>query len=184
MALFSRHLRPGGGGAEGRRGPGRRPPAGPHSTRRAPRRGGGCDAPSRRPSDGTVRAQLRSRKRRAGPTAIPAPVPPSLGERRSTNESREARRYRLRQPGPRRRRTPSRRTRRAGAQHGRRPLPAPAPTTTDRPHARPTDRDGGRGATAQRGYLVDPASSHMLVSKIKPCMSKYELSQAKLRMAH
>jgi hypothetical protein len=22
-------------------------------------------------------------------------------------------------------------------------------------------------------YLVDPASSHMLVSKIKPCMSKY-----------
>ena len=28
---------------------------------------------------------------------------------------------------------------------------------------------------AQGGYLVDPASSHMLVSKIKPCMSKYEL---------
>lgn len=25
------------------------------------------------------------------------------------------------------------------------------------------------------GYLVDPASSHMLVSKIKPCMSKYIL---------
>ena len=25
----------------------------------------------------------------------------------------------------------------------------------------------------RRGYLVDPASSHMLVSKIKPCMSKY-----------
>ena len=25
-------------------------------------------------------------------------------------------------------------------------------------------------------YLVDPASSHMLVSKIKPCMSKYERS--------
>ena len=24
-------------------------------------------------------------------------------------------------------------------------------------------------------YLVDPASSHMLVSKIKPCMSKYIL---------
>ena len=24
------------------------------------------------------------------------------------------------------------------------------------------------------GYLVDPASSHMLVSKIKPCMSKYK----------
>ena len=34
-------------------------------------------------------------------------------------------------------------------------------------------------------YLVDPASSHMLVSKIKPCMSKYEcLYTVKLRMAH
>ena len=29
----------------------------------------------------------------------------------------------------------------------------------------PPDRDS---------YLVDPASSHMLVSKIKPCMSKYK----------
>ena len=27
-------------------------------------------------------------------------------------------------------------------------------------------------------YLVDPASSHMLVSKTKPCMSKYRLSQS------
>ena len=27
-------------------------------------------------------------------------------------------------------------------------------------------------------YLVDPASSHMLVSKIKPCMSKYKLLQS------
>ena len=26
----------------------------------------------------------------------------------------------------------------------------------------------------RRSYLVDPASSHMLVSKIKPCMSKYK----------
>ena len=34
-------------------------------------------------------------------------------------------------------------------------------------------------------YLVDPASSHMLVSKIKPCMSKYkQLYTVKLRMAH
>ncbi len=29
--------------------------------------------------------------------------------------------------------------------------------------------------TEGSNYLVDPASSHMLVSKIKPCMSKYEL---------
>jgi hypothetical protein len=33
--------------------------------------------------------------------------------------------------------------------------------------------------------LVDPASSHMLVSKIKPCKSKYKLNYtAKLRIAH
>ena len=30
------------------------------------------------------------------------------------------------------------------------------------------------GAVYDRN-LVDPASSHMLVSKIKPCMSKYKL---------
>ena len=27
---------------------------------------------------------------------------------------------------------------------------------------------------SEGSYLVDPASSHMLVSKIKPCMSKYK----------
>ena len=32
--------------------------------------------------------------------------------------------------------------------------------------------DVGQGKDS---YLVDPASSHMLVSKIKPCMSKYKL---------
>ena len=30
------------------------------------------------------------------------------------------------------------------------------------------------GETAKSTNLVDPASSHMLVSKIKPCMSQYE----------
>ena len=40
-------------------------------------------------------------------------------------------------------------------------------------------------ASLRTCYLVDPASSHMLVSKIKPCMCKYELIQTvKLRMAH
>ncbi len=34
-------------------------------------------------------------------------------------------------------------------------------------------------------YPVDPAGSHMLVSKIKPCMSKYkQLYTVKLRTAH
>lgn len=32
------------------------------------------------------------------------------------------------------------------------------------------------GGRAEDSYLVDPASSHMLVSKIKPCMSKYKQS--------
>ena len=42
-----------------------------------------------------------------------------------------------------------------------------------------------RRPVGEECYLVDPASSHMLVSKIKPCMSKYELIQTvKLRMAH
>jgi hypothetical protein len=41
------------------------------------------------------------------------------------------------------------------------------------------------GAVLESSYLVDPASSHMLVSKIKPCMSKYkQICTVKLRMAH
>src|SRR5215475_8106948 len=32
--------------------------------------------------------------------------------------------------------------------------------------------------------LVDPASSYTFVSKIKPCKSKYEFLQTKLRTAH
>jgi hypothetical protein len=40
-------------------------------------------------------------------------------------------------------------------------------------------------AQCRNSYLVDPASSHMLVSKIKPCMSKYkQIYTVKLRMAH
>lgn len=49
-----------------------------------------------------------------------------------------------------------------------------------------TGRSGSCDAgVAQERYLVDPASSHMLVSKIKPCMCEYEQIQTvKLRMAH
>lgn len=37
----------------------------------------------------------------------------------------------------------------------------------------------------KKGYLVDPASSDMLVSKIKPCKSKYKsFLLMKLRTAH
>ena len=44
---------------------------------------------------------------------------------------------------------------------------------------------GSGCAFTESSYLVDPASSHMLVSKIKPCMSKYkQVCTVKLRMAH
>ena len=45
-------------------------------------------------------------------------------------------------------------------------------------------RIGIVGGCRKDRYLVDPASSHMLVSKIKPCMSKYKRYTVKLRMAH
>ena len=38
--------------------------------------------------------------------------------------------------------------------------------------------------TLEGSNLVDSASSHTLVSKIKPCMSKYKSFTLKLRMAH
>lgn len=37
----------------------------------------------------------------------------------------------------------------------------------------PAQRGRASVGVAEECYLVDPASSHMLVSKIKPCMSKY-----------
>ena len=47
------------------------------------------------------------------------------------------------------------------------------------------DRGNAVGVVGISSYLVDPASSHMLVSKIKPCMSKYkQVCTVKLRMAH
>ena len=41
-----------------------------------------------------------------------------------------------------------------------------------------TDQGAGvrLGVVSHDSYLVDSASSHMLVSKIKPCMSKYKQS--------
>ena len=42
-------------------------------------------------------------------------------------------------------------------------------------HTRPPSKEGSLASAAvQDSYLVDSASSHMLVSKIKPCMSKYK----------
>ncbi len=50
---------------------------------------------------------------------------------------------------------------------------------------RPSRDTWGLRIVLKDSYLVDPASSHMLVSKIKPCMSKYkQIHTVKLRMAH
>lgn len=38
-----------------------------------------------------------------------------------------------------------------------------------------SSRSSRHGFDDAYSYLVDPASSHMLVSKIKPCMSKHKL---------
>ena len=50
-----------------------------------------------------------------------------------------------------------------------------APQSRDSsPRPRADLGDGPRGPAGSTGsYLVDSASSHMLVSKFKPCMSKY-----------
>jgi hypothetical protein len=48
-----------------------------------------------------------------------------------------------------------------------------------------SDLEDAFSGVSDSSYLVDPASSHMLVSKIKPCMSKYkQICTVKLRMAH
>jgi len=48
-----------------------------------------------------------------------------------------------------------------------------------------SEEEEKRNRKKSDSYLVDPASSHMLVSKIKPCMSKYkQLYTVKLRTAH
>ena len=57
---------------------------------------------------------------------------------------------------------------------------APSLATGLQPSQHSVSLRGGAGRScfgAPRGedsYLVDSASSHMLVSKIKPCMSKYK----------
>ena len=57
------------------------------------------------------------------------------------------------------------------ARWGRARAPRGAPAGHGRPPKRtlPPERAGPHG-----GYLVDSTSSHMLVSKIEPCMSKYK----------
>ena len=43
-----------------------------------------------------------------------------------------------------------------------------------RSHSKGKGKGGSESAGTIKSYLVDPASSHMLVSKIKPCMSKFK----------
>jgi hypothetical protein len=59
-------------------------------------------------------------------------------------------------------------------------------TTVSLPSFRlsPTGMAAGEGRNFMDSNLVDSASSHTLVSKIKPCMSKYKSLTLKLRTAH
>ena len=51
------------------------------------------------------------------------------------------------------------------------------PSVLNDPLNRIVSETCGRGLAGPKcSHLVDPASSHMLVSKIKPCMSEYKLS--------
>ena len=64
------------------------------------------------------------------------------------------------------------------ASHDRHARPRPS-----LPSGEPRPLDGA--SIDEECYLVDPASRHMLVSKIKRCMCKYKLIQTvKLRMVH
>lgn len=76
-----------------------------------------------------------------------------------------------------------------GPTHGNADLSSnwlPSPARGERPLLGPAGLGAWPPLRPGKGsYLVDPASSHMLVSKIKPCMSKYKLLYTvKLRMAH
>ena len=72
----------------------------------------------------------------------------------------------------------SRRGGRIGGSASREALPGrPRSITVLRKSSTLAPRGAGRGGSRlplEDSYLVDPASSHMLVSKIKPCMSKYK----------
>ncbi len=58
----------------------------------------------------------------------------------------------------------------AGKEKKKEPLLPPVPFRFFPPPGGEKRAWGGQNGS----YLVDPASSHMLVSKIKPCMSKYK----------
>ena len=111
---------------------------------------------SQSPRFASIRRLLRGA---GGPDAPPAPRTPFTGRagRRSVRRSRA-------QP-----------TKRAGVY-----LPQPfteniCPCVTAALAPLPPRREGSKRAVVEGCYLVDPASSHMLVSKIKPCKSKYKL---------
>jgi hypothetical protein len=121
--------------------------------------------------------------RAAGRTRWPVPSSEGGAERSAHARGRRPR------PDPRMRNAQSAR---GGAQRPPRPCRdrTQRPRTTARRAPAPRRHASvvggvGRGGVVRGCYLVDPASSHMLVSKIKPCMCKYELIQTvKLRMAH
>ena len=121
------------------------------------------------PSDGWAPRTARSASPRGAERDRPAA--PRSGVLPSAGPARSAARPLCQQ------RTSDRAARPSESRAGRRGQRRSAPRGRPRSDSR---RTAGRNAAASRqqpqsSYLVDPASSHMLVSKIKPCMSKYKL---------
>jgi hypothetical protein len=161
--------------------------AGPHTAREeegvAARREGGS-----REGREAIADWVLHRRRSPAPSARPRP-----GGRPNGTERREGgKRFR---PSPFPPATPDAQlgtNKKPRATRKRRPaLPSPSlsasfPLLGEGRVARKGKTKEGRRKTPRNGsYLVDPASSHMLVSKIKPCMSKYKRDYTvRLRMAH
>ena len=133
--------------------------AGDGGPRAGPPRAERTDRPTRPPqphpreaaAGSTGSAGLRRRETEGSPAGEGEARTPPPGER-----ERDGRRGGAGESGG-----PPRRSEREGEGQARPPRRAARKPGRPRP-----------AAPAREGYLVDPASSHMLVSKIKPCMSK------------
>ena len=137
----------------------------PHEV--APESSGRVDACTGRPRERFLR--------RGGASAARAPrflVRSRDNERKSAWKRRRGARHGPRRAG--RSSPPTAREAAGGTDACRRPRPrVPDPSSQERERIR-RSRHGAAART--EGYLVYTASSHMLVSKIKPCKCKYELS--------
>ena len=105
-----------------------------------------------------------------GPDSARPDPPGGPGKERESTERTAPMAEPRRPPAP-----PPRRAAAGGRAGGKRSRRPGAPAQTEAAPPSPGGRTGRGGAPEGKGSnLVDPASSHMLVLKIKPCMSKYK----------